>query len=59
VPDRHHLPEPQVRDKVRESLRVGQHRIRPVGLIALAMPPQVDRHDPVPPGEVRCLRSEG
>ena len=45
-------------DHIREIVGVGRDGIRPLRLVALAMPAQVDRYDPVPLGEVRGLRRE-
>ena len=45
-------------DHVRDIVRVLRSGIRPLGLVALPVPAQVDGHDPVPPGKVRGLRGE-
>ena len=50
--------EAQMLDDVRGIVRIGCDGIRPGWLIALAMPAQIHRNNPVPPDEVIGLRRE-
>src|SRR5271166_6656563 len=56
--DSHALAEAQLVDDVRDIVGVGRDRVRAVRLVALAMPAQVNGHDPMPPREMVDLRGE-
>jgi hypothetical protein len=58
VPHGHDGAKTQLLDHVRDIIGILRPGIRPLGLVALPVATQVDRHDPMPPGEVRGLRGE-